>query len=158
MQIPGLARTDPNVPRSGLELRLRRIDKRRAEIEAKLTALGDSSSPRSRPESPARVELEAELATLNNLRREAELILRPPKPTPIPALERAREVQRAADISFLRAEIIQQTAIAEAAAQKLEAAGEHRQARLQRSLIPELPERLCREFGKDPALLAEIDE
>src|SRR5689334_4006824 len=139
--IPGLMRTDPSVPRSGLELRLRRIDRRRAQIEAQLTALGDSNSFRSRPDSPQRVELETELRDLNNSRREAELILRPPpKPQRIPELERARAAQCEADKAFLRTEIRQQTDITEAAAQKLEAAGEYRQARLQRSLIPELPE------------------
>jgi hypothetical protein len=65
--------------------------------------------------------------------------------------------QREADLGFLRLTIRQQTEHAEHAAQKEEAAGNHRAARIHRLTIPEIPEQVCREFGKNPALLAELD-
>ena len=157
-RIPGLTTTDPTVPRAVLEAKLKLIDKRRAEIEALLKAM-QNPAHRPRPDSFQQQELTTELAALNSARREVETILRPPpKPARSPELQRLYDKQRKADIVFLRSAIKQQTDQAEYAAAALENAGEHRQARLQRSLIPDLPETICREFNKDPALLAEIED
>ena len=90
--------------------------------------------------------------------RRCEAILAPqaaPKPTPqlLAALER----QRHEDIKFLRATIKQQIEQTEWDAAREDNAGNHRQARLLRLTIPDIPAAACKEYGKDLALLAELD-
>ena len=90
------------------------------------------------------------------MRAECEAALNPkPKPARSCELQRLYDEQRKRDIAFLRATIKQQTEQAEYSAQKEEAAGNHRSARIHRLTIPEIPESVCHEFGKDPTLLAE---
>jgi hypothetical protein len=149
--IPGLTRgTDPTIPKQVLESRLRTIDKRRAEIEAELNrGIGDTYRAQ---------ELNAEYSTLGSMRADCEAVLHPPpKPVRSPELEWLYAQQRIADIAFLRSTIRQQTDQAEHAAEKEEAAGNHRSAKLHRLSIPEIPVTICRQFGKDLALLAELD-
>jgi hypothetical protein len=92
------------------------------------------------------------------MRAEIDQALRPtPKPRRSPELAKLYYEQRDRDITFLRATIKQQIEQTEHAAQKEEAAGNHRAARIHRLTIPEIPEQVCKEFGKNPALLAEIE-
>lgn len=69
MHIPGLARTDPTVPKQILEAKLKLIDRRRAEIESYLSTVNVNT------ESYHHQELQAELATLGNQRLEIEDVL-----------------------------------------------------------------------------------
>lgn len=150
-QIPGLKRgSDPTVPRQVVESKLKVIDRRRAEIEAALSHGADDSYKAQ--------ELEAERRALGDMRAECEAILNPkPKPTRPPQLEALYVRQRKADIQFLRTTIKQQVEQTEHAAEKEEAAGNYRAARLHRLTIPDLPLAICQEFSKDPGLLAELD-
>ncbi len=58
---------------------------------------------------------------------------------------------------FLRLTVRQQIEHATFAAEREEAAGNHRSARIHRLTVPEIPVQVCKEFGMDPALLAEIE-
>jgi hypothetical protein len=149
--IPGLVRgIDPTIPRQVLESRLKTIDKRRAEIEA---ALGHGTDDNYQAQ-----ELRAEGQALGDMRAEIEAVLNPRQaPKRSPELQKLYDQQREADKLFLRVSIRQRTEQIEHAAQKEEAAGNHRSARLHRLTIPEIPEQVCREFGKDLALLAELE-
>jgi hypothetical protein len=149
--IPGLTRgADPTLPRQVLAARLKVIDKRRAEIEVQLNHSQDDDY-RSQ-------ELKAERQTLGDMRSEIQRVINPPpKARRSPELRALYAQQRDADLEFLRVTIKQQTEQTEWAAQKEEAAGNHRQARILRLTIPEIPEQVCKEFGKNPTLLAEID-
>src|SRR5947209_389985 len=122
-RISSLQITDPTTHRALLAHRLKIIDARRAEIEAILkTTTGDSYKLQ---------ELESELRDLLCQRGEAETILDPPvKQTRSPELQRLYDRQREADRGCFHATLRDRTAYAVAAAEKLEAAGEFRQARL----------------------------
>jgi hypothetical protein len=142
--------TDPTIPKEVLESKLRTIDRRRAEIEA-LLSRGTDDDYQSQ-------ELKAERAALGDMRAECDAILNPkPKPVRTPELQKLYDEQHKRDLLFLRATIKQQTEHAEYAAQREEAAGNHRSARLHRLTIPEIPVQVCKEYGKDLALLAELD-
>jgi hypothetical protein len=87
------------------------------------------------------------------MRADIDAVLRPKvKERRSPELQKLYQDQREADLKFLRTTIRQQTEQTEYAAQKEEAAGNHRQARILRLTI-----QVCKEFGKNPALLAEVD-
>ena len=95
---------------------------------------------------------------MGNMRADIDAVLRPKvKERRSPELQKLYQDQREADLKFLRTTIRQQTEQTEYAAQKEEAAGNHRQARILRLTIPEIAEQVCKEFGKNPALLAEVD-
>ena len=101
--IPGLVRGfDPTIPRQVLESKLKVIHKRRALIEAALSAgAGDDYQSQ---------ELKAEDRALADMRAEVEQALHPkPKPRRSPELQRLYAEQRMTDVAFLRATIKQQT-------------------------------------------------
>jgi hypothetical protein len=150
--IPGLDRNlDPSIPNQILEARVKIIDRRRAEIEAEL-ATAKEKDYRTQ-------ELAAERAALGSMRNECMEILRPrPKPVRHPTLEAAYQEQRKLDLAFLRNAIKQENEHIEANARREEVSGNHRQARLHRLMLPSVPERMAREFGKDLSLLSELDE
>lgn len=149
--IPGLTRgTDPTIPRQVLEAKLKVIDRRRHEIESLLATYTNEDSYHAS-------EIKSEYAALGNVRAEIDEALHPKvKARRSPELAKLYLEQRERDLSFLRTVIREQTQNAEYAAQKEEAAGNHRQAKLIRLGIPDIPEQVCKEFGKNPALLAEI--
>lgn len=149
--IPGLViGTDPTIPKQVLEAKLKVIDKRRAEIEAYLNATANKDSYHAQ-------EIKSEYASLGNMRAEVDGALNPrPKPRRSPELRKVYQDQRDRDLKFLRATIKQQTEQTEWAAQKEEQAGNHRQARILRLTIPDIPEQVCKEFGKNPELLNEV--
>jgi hypothetical protein len=151
--IPGLQRgLDPTLPKQVLEAKLKVIDKRRAELEAVLNNghLDDTYKAQ---------ELQAEYSSLGAMRYAIDAVLNPkPKPARHPALQKVYDEDRKRDVALLRDAIRQQTEQTEHAADKEEAIGNHRQARILRLTIPEIPEQVCQEFHKDLALLAEIQE
>jgi hypothetical protein len=150
--IPGLVRgVDSAIPRQVLESKLKVIDKRRAEIEALLAhASADSYQAQ---------ELKAERAGLGAMRHDIDAVLNPkPVPPRSPELEKAYAEQRARDVALLRITIKQRTEQIEHAAEKEEAAGNHRSARMHRLTIPDIPTQICAEYGKDVGLLAELDK
>lgn len=150
--IPGLVRgTDPTLPRQVLESKLKVIDKRRAEIEAIL-----AQTP---ADSYQAQELRAERVALASMRYEISQVLNPkPQPKLSPAELRARDEQRARDVELLRVTIRQRTEQIEFNAQREESAGNHRAARMHRLSIPDIPEQVCREYGKDLELLELLDK
>ena len=120
------------VQRSVLEAKIKVIDKRRAEIEAKL-----ATNP---PEYESQ-ELHLELQGLNELRLECDEVLNPrPKERRHPALAKAYAEQRERDIHNLRGAIKHHTENATWAAEQEERAGNFRSARLHRMTIPDIPE------------------
>jgi hypothetical protein len=149
--IPQMVRgVDPQIPKQVLQSRLKTIDKRRAEIET-LLGQGNGGSYRAQ-------ELHSELEDLGNARYECEQALNPPKKAALsPALKKLYAEQKKRDIANLRTAIRQQTEQAEHAADKEASAGNHRQAKLIRMSILEIPQTCCREGGYSVALLAEID-
>jgi hypothetical protein len=152
MIIPGLVRgTDPTLPRQVLEARLKVIDKRRAAIELTLQIDPDRTSYQSQ-------ELEAERRELGDMRTEVEAALRPASsPARPPHLEGMYRRQRESDIAFLRIAIRHEREHIEHAAEREATAGNHRAARLHRLGLPTVPEMICKQFGKDLALLSEIE-
>ena len=150
--IPNYSRAvDSSIPKQVLESKLKNIDKRRAEIELYLTHVN--------PDSYHAQEIKAEYAALGNLRAEVDGALNPrPKAEPHPTLAKAYAEDRARALVQLRSAIKQQTQQTEHAAEKEEAAGNHRQAKILRLTIPEIPERVAKEFGADLSLLTEISE
>jgi hypothetical protein len=151
MNIPGLSRTDPTTQKQILDAKLKLIDQRRAEIESYLTSVNPNL------DSYHNQEIQAELTALNIERAEIEDILHPPaKPRRSPELQKLYQEQRQRDVEFLRQAIRQEIENTEHAAQKEEAAGNHRSAKLHRLTIPDIPEQVCKQYGKNPALLAEV--
>jgi delta 1-pyrroline-5-carboxylate dehydrogenase len=151
--IPGLTRgVDSQIPRQVLESRLKTIDKRRAEIEAILNSRGNDESYQAQ-------ELVGESAALGAMRAEIDEVLSPrAKPERHPVLQKAYDEDHQRDLNLLRTAIRQQTEQLTYAAEKEEASGNHRQAKILRLQIPELPEQICREYGKSLELLAEIQD
>jgi hypothetical protein len=151
MTIPGLTRTDPTIPKQILEAKLKLVDQRRAEIESYLTSVNPNL------DSYHNQEIRAELSSLNIQRGEIQDILHPKaKPRRSPELQKLYQEQRQRDVEFLRHAIRQEIENTEHAAQKEEAAGNHRSARLHRSMIPDIPEQVCKQYDKNPVLLAEV--
>jgi hypothetical protein len=151
LSIPGLTRgTDPTIPKQVLKAKLKAIDKRRAEIEALLNHGPNEDDYCSQ-------ELNAERQALGLMRAEIDEVLNP-KPTPArsPELQKLYEQQRQRDVEFLRVAIRHEIQNTEYAAQREEQAGNFRAAKLHRLTIPEIPERVCKEFGKDLSLLAKL--
>jgi hypothetical protein len=150
MNIPGLTRgTDPTIPKQVLKAKLKTIDKRRAQIEAQLSQGTD--------ESYQAQELEAERQALGLIRAEIDEVLNPKQlPARSPELENLYAEQRQRDLDFLRAAIKHEIQNIEHAAQKEEQAGNFRSARLHRLTIVDVAEQVCREHGKDLALLAKL--
>jgi hypothetical protein len=104
--IPGLARTDPTVPKQILEAKLKLIDQRRAEIESYLTSVNVNT------ESYHHQEIRAELTALNTQRAEIQDVLRPPpKPRRSPELQKLYQEQRQRDVEFLRHAIYSRTSV-----------------------------------------------
>jgi len=136
---------DAALPRQVLETRLKTIDQRRAQLEAELAHIPESYERQERRE-------------LGDMRAEVEAILRPaPITARHPHLENMYRRQRQADVAFLRIAIRQEREHVEFAAEREAAAGNHRAARLHRLGLPMVPETICKQFGKDPALLSEIE-
>jgi hypothetical protein len=145
---------DPSTHQSILAHKIKIIDRRRAELEPMIAQLKAAGGPPSTKLD----ELECERRDLLNQRRECESILHPArKPARTPELERLYTRQREADKLALRVSLRHRTEQAIAAAEALEAQGEHRQARLTRATIPELAAQIIREFNFDPALLSELE-
>lgn len=140
--IPGLTReTDPTISKHILFSKLKTIDQRRSEIEAGLA---------KNPPAYQKQELESEYATLGSMRRDCEEALKPRyrvKPD---------EEQKQRQLALLRMEIKNQTQLAEHAAEKEEAVGNHRSAKLHRLTIPDIPANVAREYGIPYGLLSEV--
>ena len=110
--IPKLTRgTDPSIPKQVLESKVKRIDKRRAEIESLLASYKDDDYFAQ--------ELRAEYAALGNMRSDIDAQLNPrPKQRRSPELAKAYYEQRERDLAFLRTAIKEQTEQTEWHAQK----------------------------------------
>ena len=143
---------DPALSHAVLRSKLKRLDKRRAEIEVLLGMKrpGDVETHQS-------LELRSELQNLNALRIEIEQTLKPPKVEVSAPLAAAMAKQRQRDISNLRSMIAEHTRIIQWNADRAEQTGDHRSARLFRQELLDLPESLCRQFKLDPSLLDEVD-
>jgi hypothetical protein len=148
--IPNLIRNnlDPTVPRSALEAQLKQIDKRRSELEERIARLPDSYEAN---------ELKSERALLGDLRRDIDFQLRPATPTaPDPALLKQMAEDRRRDINLLKITISQRTEQTIAQADRCAETGDHRQAKIWRLTIPEIPLQICKEYNLDPALLDDV--
>ncbi len=138
-----------SLPRRALETRLAVIDRRLEDIETTI-AEGDDSYRAQ--------ELQHEKATLFALRRQVENLLHPPaEPKPDPAIARMYAAQKERDLAFLRMAIRERCENLEYNAVREESCGNFRQARMLREQLPLVPEEICAEYGKDVALLGEIE-
>jgi hypothetical protein len=154
MTIPGLSRThlDPTVPRQILESKLKRIDIRLSEIDEYLSQVNTNTA------SYHGQEIQSERESLVILRAEITEQLNPSaKPARSPELQKLYQDQKQKDIAFLKVAIRHEIQNIEHAALKEEQAGNHRAAKLHRLSSIDAAEEVCRQYGKDPALLAELD-
>ncbi len=121
-----------------LEMTLKQVDRRRAEIEQKLQTLIEGSY--------AKQEMLYELVDLTNLRNVTDLKLRdlrePPSNDP-----RAKEHRRRRQ-KMIEREIAVQTQLSEAFIAKLEQEGDHLGARQHRMAMLDIPAQVAREFGE----------
>ena len=114
----------PTTHKAVLAHKLKVIDQRRAELEQLLHQSRRSDG------SFKTQELETERAELLALRVECASILHPaPEPTRTPELQRLYDRQRERNKLLLRVSLRERTKQAIHDAEKLEAAGEHRQAK-----------------------------
>ena len=143
---------DPALSRATLQSKLKRIDKRRAEIETLLAMKKPTDQ-----ETHFSLELRSELQNLNALRIEIQQTLKPPKVEVSAPMAAAMAKQRARDLANLRSMIAEHTRIIQWNADRAEQTGDHRSARLFRQELLTLPEDLCRQFKLDLSLLDELE-
>ena len=156
--IPGLVVTPKGTDHNLLRARLGPINRRISALESLIRFHNSTCSPVAQRSYKVQ-EHEAELAQLRQLKRETEQALNPPSPPPLdPDAQRRADAQRARDVAFLKSTIKAQTESLEWNAARCEQQGDHRAARAFRMQIPDVGGQACREFGKSPDLLAELED
>jgi hypothetical protein len=127
--------------------KLRRIDRRASELETQLS---------TRVPEAQRTEFEAEARALGAQRRIVENRLADLAPLDPVRAERAIKKRRR-ELEILRREVRSRIESTESFCARCDAAGDHREARIHRATILDIPMQICREYHLDPSLIAELD-